>query len=149
MRQIGYAMQFKGSAGPKRGKENELTAKSGSATSGLANSLGARGPRLSIKDGPREKASFKSSVQVLEDGAFTETGTIDFGKAGKLRFSTIGTGWMGPSAEEGLVHGAVTWRVDSGSGPLRRATGIITSNFTVSGDGDVVDHQWGVLFVDG
>ena len=147
MKQIGYVMQFKGSGRPKRGSKTELAARSGSATSSLSNSFGARGPRFSIKDGPQEKASFKSNVHVLENGEFTEDGTIDFGTAGKLRFSTIGTGWMGPSAEDGLLHGAIMWKVDGGSGPLRRATGIITSNFTFSEAGDVVDNQWGVLFV--
>lgn len=147
MRQIAYAMQFKGKGAPKRGKKKELSAKSTSSTSSLANSLGARGPRLSIKDAARPKAAFKSNVQVLRNGQFTEDGTIDFGKAGKLRFSTIGKGWMGPSAEEGVMQGAIAWKVDSGSGPLRGATGIITSNFTFNDKGEITDNQWGVLYV--
>ena len=84
---------------------------------------------------------------MLEDGEFTEDGTIDFGEAGSLNFSTIGTGWMGQSAEDGLTHGGISWKVDSGTGPLAGASGIITSNFTVSGAGEVTDNQWGVLFV--
>ena len=147
MSQIGYAMQFRGSAGPQEGKENELWAKSGSTTNSLSTALGAGGPTLSIDDAATQRASFTSNVQMLEDGAFTEDGTIDFGEAGTLEFSTIGTGWMGPSAEDGLTHGGISWRIDSGTGPLAGATGIITSNFTVSATGDVVDSQWGVIFV--
>ncbi len=146
MTQIGYAMQFRGSGAPKPGKDNELAARSGSSTTSLTNSFGPGGPRLAVADGAGQAASFDSSVYMLEDGQFTEDGTIDFGEAGSLRFSTIGTGWMGDSAEEGLVHGAIMWKVDSGTGPLEGATGIITSNFTISGEGQVVDNQWGVLF---
>jgi hypothetical protein len=147
MRQIGYAMQFKGSAGPEEGKENQLWARTGSATNALSTALDAGGPQLSIEDAPGEQASFTSSVQILEDGAFTEDGTIDFGEAGTLDFTTIGTGWMGPSAQDGLAQGGIVWQVDGGTGPLAGATGIVTSNFTVSGAGEVVDNQWGVLFV--
>ena len=147
MSQIGYAMQFRGSAGPKEGKEGELWAKTGSTTNSLATALGGGGPTLSIDEAASQRASFTSNVQMLEDGSFTEDGTIDFGEAGTLDFSTIGTGWMGPSAEDGLTHGGISWKVDGGTGPLAGATGIITSNFTVSGAGEVVDNQWGVLFV--
>ena len=147
MSQIGYAMQFRGSAGPKEGKEGELWAKTGSTTNALATALGGSGPTLSIDEAASPRASFTSNVQMLEDGSFTEDGTIDFGEAGTLDFSTIGTGWMGPSAEDGLTHGAIGWKVDGGTGALAGATGIITSNFTVSGAGEVVDNQWGVLFV--
>ena len=147
MSQIGYAMQFRGSAGPQEGKENELWAKSGSTTNSLSTALGAGGPALSIDEAATQRASFTSNVQILEDGAFTEDGTIDFGEAGTLAFTTIGTGWMGPSAEDGLTHGGISWRIDSGTGPLEGATGIITSNFTVSGEGEVTDNQWGVIFV--
>ena len=146
MSQIGYAMQFRGSAGPQEGKENELWAKTGSTTNGLSTALGAGGPTLSIDEAAAQRAAFTSNVQILDDGEFTEDGTIDFGEAGTLDFSTIGTGWMGASAEDGLTHGAISWKIDSGTGPLAGATGIITSNFTVSGAGEVVDNQWGVLF---
>ena len=147
MSQIGYAMQFRGSAGPQDGKENELWAKTGSTTNSLSTALGAGGPTLAIGEAASERASFTSNVQMLEDGSFTEDGTIDFGEAGTLDFTTIGTGWMGPSAEDGLTHGGIIWRIDGGTGPLEGASGIITSNFTVSGSGDVVDNQWGVIFV--
>ena len=147
MRQIGYAMQFRGTAGPKEGKENELWAKTGSTTNGLSTALGAGGPTLSIDEAASQRATFTSNVQMLEDGSFTEDGTIDFGEAGSLHFTTIGTGWMGPSADDQLGHGAISWRIDGGTGPLEGASGIITSNFTMSGSADVVDNQWGVIFV--
>ena len=147
MRQIGYAMRFKGSAGPEEGKENQLWARTGSTTNALSTALDGGGPQLAVEDAPAERASFTSGVYMREDGEFTEDGTIDFGAAGTLRFSTVGTGRMGPSAQDGLTHGGIVWQVDGGTGPLAGASGIVTSNFTVSGAGEVVDNQWGVLFV--
>jgi len=38
------------------------------------------------------------------------------------------------------------WQVDSGEGQFAGASGLITSNFSVSDTGDVVDHHFGLLF---
>jgi hypothetical protein len=45
------------------------------------------------------------------------------------------------------MHGAVTWKVDGGDGQFEGATGLITSNFVLSDTGDVVDHQFGLIFL--
>jgi len=147
MRQIGYALQFKGKGGPKKGTKDMMTAKSSSSTGSISTSVGARGPRTTIKSAARPKASFKSEVKSSKNGSFTEWGTIDFGTAGKLKFSTVGKGQMGPSPVEGLTHGTIMWQVDGGTKIFRGATGLITSNFTFSAEGDIVDNQWGVIFV--
>ena len=52
-----------------------------------------------------------------------------------------GTEAMGPSAGSNLTHGGICWQVDFGTGTFDGATGIITSNFTVSGSGEVVDNS--------
>jgi len=39
------------------------------------------------------------------------------------------------------------WKVDRGEGQFTGATGLITSNFVVSPEGEVTDHHCGVLFV--
>jgi len=148
MRQIGYAMQFRGTVEQQVGKEDELWVKTGSTTNSLTTALGAGGPTLAIDEAAAERASFTSKVQMLEDGSSTEDGTIDFGEAGTLHFTTIGTGWMGPSADDQLGHGAIIWRIDGGTGPLEGASGIITSNYTISSHAEVCDSQWGVIFVD-
>jgi hypothetical protein len=92
-------------------------------------------------------ASFDSEVQVLADGAFLESGRIRYGRAGSLTFQTVGRGTLGPSAIDGLQRGAVIWEVRDGDGHFAGATGLITSNFTVDGDGKVVDNQLAVLFM--
>jgi len=38
--------------------------------------------------------------------------------------------------------GAVIWRITAGDGEFRGATGYITSNFTVSATGEVVDNHY-------
>lgn len=147
MKQIGYALQFKGKGGPKKGTKDMMTAKTSSSTGSLATSVGARGPRITTKDAARAKASFKSEVKAGKGGAFTEWGTIDFGASGKLKFTTIGKGQMGPSPVEGVMHGTIMWQVDGGTKAFKGATGLITSNFTFSAKGDIVDNQWGVIYV--
>jgi hypothetical protein len=45
------------------------------------------------------------------------------------------------------MHGVVSWRVEGGEGQFAGASGLITSNFTLSADGQVTDHHFGVLWV--
>ena len=49
---------------------------------------------------------------------------------------------MAPSAVSGLNHGAVLWTINEGDGEFSGGTGIITSNFTFSDQGDVVDNEY-------
>jgi len=51
-------------------------------------------------------------------------------------------GHMAPSAVSGLNPGAVLWTITEGDGEFSGATGIITSNFTFSDQGDVVDNEY-------
>jgi hypothetical protein len=39
------------------------------------------------------------------------------------------------------------WRVEGGEGQFADATGLITSNFTLSATGEVIDNHFGVIFV--
>lgn len=78
---------------------------------------------------------------------FREQGTIVFGPESELLFRTLGTGHLAPSASPGLRHGTVTWELDGGSGRLAGASGRITSNFTVTDEGEVADEQLGLIFL--
>ena len=51
-------------------------------------------------------------------------------------------GHMAPNAVSGLNHGAVLWTITEGDGEFSGGTGIITSNFTFSDQGDVVDNEY-------
>ena|SRR5437868_269522 len=65
----------------------------------------------------------------------------------RLRFSTVGQGYLAASADPKLRHGTVTWRVDGGEGQFAQASGLITSNFTIGEEGEVVDNHFGLLFI--
>ena len=92
--------------------------------------------------GPQgESITFESEV-VLTGAEFDEVGTITYAGRGSLKFTTVGVGHMGPSAVSGLNHGAVIWRITEGDGEFSGATGLITSNFTFSEQGDVVDNEY-------
>jgi hypothetical protein len=97
---------------------------------------------------PGGTASFESEVTVTGANSFVESGSIRFGDGQHLlRFSTVGQGYLAASAAPELRHGTVTWRVESGEGQFEGASGLITSNFTISSDGQVVDNHFGLLFV--
>ncbi len=97
--------------------------------------------------GPQgEEVTFESEVVLTEDG-FNERGTISYAGRGSLKFDTIGMGHIGPSQIPDLNHGSVIWRVTGGDGEFAGATGLITSNFTFSKQGEVVDNQWVRLFI--
>ena len=48
---------------------------------------------------------------------------------------------MTPAAAHDVTAGGVVWRILGGIGEFADAGGVITSNFTVAEDGQVVDRQ--------
>jgi hypothetical protein len=128
MKDIVFAMELRGRAAPVEGSDNTLRAR----TAG-------RGPR-------GETVVFESKV-VLSGETFNETGSIDYSGRGTLIFETVGAGSLGPSPLPGLQWGAVIWRITEGTGEFGGATGYITSNFTVSAEGDVVDNHYVRMFL--
>ena len=92
-----------------------------------------------------ESVTFESEVVMTGDG-FDEVGTITYGGRGSLKFNTIGVGHMAPSAISGINHGTIMWSITGGDGEFSGATGLITSNFTFSEQGDVVDNQYVRLY---
>jgi hypothetical protein len=47
----------------------------------------------------------------------------------------------------GWSHGVVMWRITGGEGRLAGAQGLITSNFTVSPNGEVTDDHFTRLYL--
>jgi hypothetical protein len=87
-------------------------------------------------------------VTFTGETAFLEEGILTLGDTPhRLSFSTVGQGYLGPSADPQLKHGSVIWKVERGEGQFAGATGLITSNFFVSSTGEVTDNHCGVLFV--
>ena len=123
MRDLVFAMELRGRAAPVEGRTSTLRAQ----TAG-------RGPA-------GETVNFESEV-VLQGDTFNESGSIDYAGRGRVKFETVGVGHLAPSPLPATQWGAVIWRITAGEGELRGATGYITSNFTVSAQGEVVDNHY-------
>src|SRR5271155_5181246 len=148
MKQVIYAMQFKGSAAPKAGVSGVIRASTSASSCILSSHVGPTGLTGTLQLLAGGTASFESEVTLTGETSFTEAGTIRFGDSNhSLRFSTVGQGFLGKSADAALQHGSVMWRVESGEGQFAGASGLITSNFTLSGAGEVIDNHFGLIFV--
>jgi hypothetical protein len=148
MKQVVYAMQFKGSAAPKAGVAGTIKATTAATSCTLSSVVGPDGLTGMLLPAPGGRASFESEVTLTGDTSFTEDGTIRFGDSNhSLRFSTVGQGFLGKSPDPALQHGSVMWRVEGGEGQFAGASGLITSNFTLSVTGEVIDHHFGLIFV--
>ncbi len=147
MRQLSFVLQFQGSAAPVAGAPQTLQAQTTATNQTFRTVLGADGIQATLEALGGGQATFTSRVVVNADGSFDETGTITYGSLGSVEFRTLGKGYMFPSGIEGLQRGGVLWEVTGGTGQFVGATGIITSNFSVSSDGKVVDNHFAVLYL--
>jgi hypothetical protein len=142
MREIVFALEFRGKAGPVPGTDGKREAQTTASGMTLATFLGGDWLRARLRPiGGGEIAALEASIQRFEDGTFVEAGTIDYGASGGMSFQTVGRGWVAPGPAPGSMAGGVLWRVTGGDGDFAGAGGLITSNFTVTADGDVVDHH--------
>ncbi|HLW71180.1 MAG TPA: hypothetical protein VKS22_11230 [Candidatus Binataceae bacterium] len=148
MNQIVYAMQFKGSAAPKAGVSGVILASTTAPSCKFSSVVGPSGVTSTLQPLPDGTASFESEVTLTGETSFIEAGTIRFGESSHLlRFSTVGQGFLGKSPDAALQHGSVMWRVEGGEGQFAGASGLITSNFTLSTTGEVTDNHFGLIFV--
>jgi hypothetical protein len=149
MRQLIFALQFRGTAAPVAGAAGKLAAKTTARSQVHRTAIDGKGVQAGLESSAGGSAVFESQVEMLGEGTFLESGTIRYGKAGTVSFKTVGRGVLGPSGIEGLQRGAVIWEVTGGEGQLAGASGLITSNFTVGAKGEVVDNHFAQLFLPG
>jgi hypothetical protein len=97
--------------------------------------------------GLAEPATVDAQLSFANEPSFRLTGEIHLEGQGTLRFRTLGSGQLDPSPEPGLRQGTAVLEVCGGTGRFDGARGRITSNFVVSDDGEITDHQLGVVFV--
>ena len=147
MRQLIYAMRFTGQATPVGEAGKVLHATTTAPSSALTTTVGPAGLHGTLAAVADGAATFASEVTFTSEHGLLETGTITFGADHRLRFATVGSGYLGPSADPARKHGTVMWRIEGGEGQFADASGLITSNFFVSSTGEVTDHHFGVLFV--
>lgn len=147
MREVIYALRFTGQAEPVGTAGNVLRAATSAPSTSLTSSVDATGLHGTLNPASGEEATFTSEVTFTSETDFQETGTITFGRGNVLHFSTVGNGYLAPSADPARKHGTVAWRIDRGEGQFAGATGLITSNFFVDEHLGVVDHHFGVLLL--
>ena len=147
MRELVFALEFKGTAEPVSGSPNRLRARASATGQTFRTVLKADDIQSRVESAGGDSATFESEVEMLADGAFVESGTIDYGAAGRITFQTIGRGVLGPSPLPGVQRGTVAWEVTGGDGRFRGAQGLITSNFTVTAEGEITDDHFVRLFL--
>ena len=146
-REIVFALEFRGSAAPSGASGTTRRARTTASSQVLKTVLGPDGIEAGIDPVSGDTAVLESIVERFPDGSFVEEGTISYGRAGTVTFSTVGRGTVGPCPVEGWVHGAVMWVITGGEGRLAGARGLITSNFVASALGEVVDNQIARLYL--
>ena len=147
MRELVFALEFRGRGGPVPGSPAKRQARTTAPSQAWRAVLGPGGVTAAVEPVAGESAVLESRVERFGDGTFVEDGTITYGAAGSVTFETIGRGWVGPTPMAGWVVGGVLWTITTGEGAFRGARGLITSNFTVSGDGEVVDDHFVRLYL--
>ncbi len=145
MRELVFVLEFRGTAGA--GADGQRRARSTAPSQSFTTVIGADGLHAETKALDGEQAVLESVVERFADGSFVEDGTITYGRAGGVTFKTVGRGTVAPAPREGWTSGAITWTVSGGHGALSGARGLITSNFTVSAQGEVVDHHVARLYL--
>ena len=124
-----------------------MKAKPACPSGSISSTVGTNGLESSIQPASGGEATFKSKVEMTSETNFQESGSITFGPGNRLFFDTVGEGTLGGSPDEGVNHGSIMWKVTNGQGQFEGATGLITSNFTFDGSGNIVDNQFGVIYL--
>jgi hypothetical protein len=145
MQQLIYTMHFKGHAVPS---EQSMTVAGNAVSRSVTTVINAGGLTGGFDPAAIADATFESEVTLVTRSTFTERGSITFGDGGhRLRFVTVGEGWMGESPDPALKQGTITWTVEGGEGQFQGARGTITSNFTLDEAGEVNDYHLGVIYL--
>src|SRR6266851_443662 len=82
MKELVFALQFKGKAHPVDGVEGKLAAKTTAAGQVLRTALTAKGVQAKAESRSGPRAAFESEVQMTGAGTFVESGRIRYGEAG-------------------------------------------------------------------
>jgi hypothetical protein len=147
VRELVFALEFRGRAEPVGGSTTTRRARTSAPSQALRAAIGPGAMETGVEPLSGQSALLESTVERFPDGSFVEAGIITYGGLGRVSFTTLGKGTVGPSPIEGWVHGAVMWVVTGGDGQFADARGLITSNFVASAGGEVVDDQFARLYL--
>lgn len=147
MRQLVYAMRFTGRATPASPDGGVLTVRATASSSVFTTIIGADGLVGQIESIAGGEGTFASEVTLTGATSFQEVGSISIGDRHRLRFSTIGSGYLGAWTDRAQRHGAVVWQVAGGEGQFVGARGLITTHIAIGDGGEVTAHHLGVIFL--
>jgi hypothetical protein len=141
MQRIAWVAELAGAAAPPAGDPPQTDPSSASVS---VEAVDANGSDAGIT-----RVSYANHAVHTGETTFTESGTVTLGDSGdELDIASVGEGTLAPSADPGLLHGAVIYRIDGGRGRFEEASGLITSNFTVDPtNGEIAERQTGVVFL--
>jgi hypothetical protein len=142
---IPFSMQFRGHATWLH--PGVVVARATSPSSALVTEIDGFGVHGQVEAREGAEAHLECRLTFVDDGQFSEVGTISFGNGNALRFRSRGNGTLAASPDPHLRQGATVWEIDGGSGALAGASGLIVSNFLLSDTGDLTDHQLGLVFL--
>ena len=142
-----FALEFRGRAGPIDGSPTSRRARTSAPSQALRAVMTADGMETGVEPLSGHAAVLDSTVERFADSSFVEAGIITYGSLGRVSFTTVGKGTVGPGPADGWVHDAVMWIVTGGDGWFAGARGLITSNFVASAAGEVIDHQLARLYL--
>ena len=147
MRELVFALEFRGRAWTVPGSDSKRQARSIAPSQTLSTILGPDGVHARVDAANGASAVLESRVERFGDGTFVEDGRITYGTGAAVSFETIGRGWIRPAPLPGWVVRGVLWTVTAGDGAFASARGLMTSNFTVSADGEVIDNHFVRLYL--
>jgi hypothetical protein len=85
MKELVFALQFKGKAHPVEGVEGKLAAKTTAAGQVLRTTLAPKGVQAKAESKPGPRATFESEVQMTGPSTFIESGRIRQGRRGDVQ----------------------------------------------------------------
>ena len=147
MRQLVYALRFTGRATPAGPDGSVLAVTATAAGATLAATVGPAGLASDRRPAAGGEAAFAAELTITGETSFQEVGTVSFGHGHRLRFATVGSGYLGAGPDPARRHGAAVWRVEGGEGQFAGARGLITSNVVLGADLAVTDHHLGVIYL--
>jgi hypothetical protein len=147
VRHLVYALRFLGHVTPTGEVDGVLHTATTALSAALRAVVDDEGLQVSREVLPGGVASCVSEVVFTGDTTFLEIGEIHFAEAHQFCFATVGSGYLGPSADPGLQQGAVIWRVEEGKGQFAGASGMIGATILLHDDGQLVVHHLGLLFL--
>ena len=121
MRQLVYALRFTGQATPTSPDGGVLTVAATAPSSTLTAVVGPAGLAGPCEPMDGGEAVLASEVTLTGATSFQEVGTIAFGGGHRLRFSTVGSGYLGagPDPASGTARSPGGSRGARGSSPGR------------------------------